>query len=89
MSDLLTDEDIQTRHEPPKGWFNQFITIFERGCECAECGKSLSNKPGDIFFSCCPSVFATEAEARADADDVYSETDPALQLADHIGTFEL
>lgn len=91
QADLLTDEDIRTRNEPPKGWFNQYLCSFEYGVECVECGKSLADKPGEIFFSCCPAVFFSYQEAVDNARE--NELEEAQlhgkPLAEYMGTFEL
>lgn len=86
--DLLTDEDLATRHEPVRGYFNEFVTIHKYGVTCVECGKSLSDKAGDIVFSCCPPFFPTVEEAIADAEDL-CDPDTGEPMVDFLGTHEL
>lgn len=87
QADLLTDEDIQTRHEPPKDWFNQFITLNNNWILCSTCQRMLSEKQGTMIFSCCPATFPTYEAAFADVEEKCSHT--GERIVSYIGTFEL
>lgn len=88
--DLLTDEDLATRHEKVRGYFNQFMCIaIEEDSDilCSTCERTLASAIGQIFFSCCPTSYPTEAEAKANCFEVDSVT--GEHIADYMGTFEL
>ncbi len=89
--DLLTDEDLATRHEPPKRWFNQYVCVVELSGDnailCSDCKRVLASKKGDVLFSCCPTTYPTYEAAIAEIN----ETDriDGQWLCDYTGTFEL
>lgn len=85
--DLLTDEDLATRHEPPKGRFNQFVSVADNYICCSKCHRELAKLKGDMFSSCCPPTFPTYEEALADTREECART--GAHLCDYIGTFEL
>jgi len=89
--DLLTDEDLATRHEPLKGWFNQYVCVVDviKGREiiCFTCHKELATAKGQVFFSCCPALFTTEEEAVANIDEF--DCWDGEHIFDYMGTFEL
>jgi len=91
-SDLLTDDDLITRHEPKPGWFNQFVCIGASDAEhsglyCSDCLSLLASKPGDVFFSCCPKIFDTYEEALNNICE--KDINTGAHIADYQGTFKL
>lgn len=89
--DLLTDEDLATRHEPKKRWFNQFVCLVEGGVRCGGCGKDNADNIGEVFISCCPPTFDAFDEAVADAKETVelSFIYEGIETVDYMGTFEL
>lgn len=89
--DLLTDEDLATRHEPKKRYFNQYVCIVappsDHDLLCSNCKKVLASKIGDIFYSCCPATFDSIEEAK---EAIFEQDEYTGEyIADYLGTFEL
>lgn len=87
--DLLTSEDLATRHGPKKLYTNKYLCVANTGVECAACHKQSNF--GEIIFSCCPPSFdsmeAAIDHARATMDKNYKIWNE--DIIDYLGTFEL
>lgn len=86
--DLLTDEDLATRHKQ-KRFTNRYLCLVEGGIMCVKCGQGY--RKGQVFLSCCPPSFDTFETAQADAIATIelNYKKRGYEPVDYMGTFEL
>lgn len=85
MSDLLTSEDLATRHQKPTKWRNKWLALDYM--LCADCKREWAK--GEVFFDCCDGPWNSieEAQEQAAASHAYQISHDGEEITEYLGSF--